>query len=162
MVSSITTSLQFWMSGVFNNHKFTILNEWSQQWSHHPDYLTSGVNQNLKFYNFDWLRLLFTSKSPFIRECCLQYLKFTILNKWIQQWFLYQHSRQNGFTNNLKSIILTELEDYRQKYLRLCVSSVFNDHKFTILNEWSQQWLLYQHSQHTGFTNNLKSKIMNE
>ena len=51
-------------------------------------------------------------------------LNFTILNKWIQQWFLYQHSRQTGFTNNLKSIILTELEDYRHQYLRLRMSGL--------------------------------------
>ena len=31
------------MSGVFNDYKITILNEWSQQWSQHPDYLRNGA-----------------------------------------------------------------------------------------------------------------------
>ena len=44
-------------------------------------------------------------------------------------------------------IILTELEDYRHEYLRWWMSGVLNDHKFTVLNEWSQQWSLYQHYQ---------------
>ena len=36
-----------------------------------------------------------------------------------------------------KSIILTELEDYKHEYLRLWMSDAFNDQKFTILKEWS-------------------------
>ena len=75
--------LGLWMSGVFNNDKFTILNEWSQQWSHHPDYLPSGVNKNLKVYNFDWLRLLFTSKSSIMREWCLQWAQ-VYNDEWVQ------------------------------------------------------------------------------
>ena len=54
------------------------------------------------------------------------------------------------------SIILTELEDYRHEYLRLWMSDAFNDQKFTILNKWSQQWSLYQHSRQSGVNNNSK------
>ena len=36
------------------------------------------------------------------------------------------------------SITFTELEDCRQEYLLLWMSYVFNDNKFTILNEWSK------------------------
>ena len=64
--------------------------------------------------------------------------KFTILNEWSQQSNQHQHSRKSVVTDNLKSILLTELEDYRDEYLRLFVSGVYNGHKFTILNEWSQ------------------------
>ena len=76
-------------------------------------------------------------------------------------------SRVNNDTNinvldRVKSIIsqnsitFTELEDYTHKYLRLCVSGVFNDNKFAILNKWSQQWSLYQHSRQSGVINNSK------
>ena len=34
------------------------------------------------------------------------------------------------------SITFTELEDCRQEYLLLWMSYVFNDNRFTILNEW--------------------------
>ena len=60
------------------------------------------------------------------------------------------------------SIILTELEDYRYKYLRLCLSGVFNDCKITILNEWSKQWYQYQHSWQSEVTHILKSIILTE
>ena len=36
------------------------------------------------------------------------------------------------------SITFNELEDCRQEYLLLWMSDVFNDNKFTILNEWSK------------------------
>ena len=54
------------------------------------------------------------------------------------------------------SIILTELEDYRHEYLRLWMSDAFNDQKFTILNKWSQQWSLYQHSRQSEVNSNSK------
>ena len=57
---------------------------------------------------------------------------------------------------------MTELVDYSHKYLRLWMSGFFNDHTFTILNKRSQQWSLYQHSQQSGVTNILKSRILNE
>ena len=57
---------------------------------------------------------------------------------------------------------MTELEDYRHEYLWLWMSGFFNDDKFTILNKRSQQWSLYQHSQQSGVTNILKSRILNE
>ena len=36
------------------------------------------------------------------------------------------------------SITFTEFEDCRHEYLRLWMSGVFDDQKFTILNKWSQ------------------------
>ena len=48
-------------------------------------------------------------------------------------------------TQNCK--ILSELKDYMHEYIQLWMSRFFNDHKFTILNRWSQQRSLYQHSQ---------------
>ena len=36
------------------------------------------------------------------------------------------------------SITFTELEDCWQEYLLLWMIDVFNDNKFTILNEWSK------------------------
>ena len=38
--------------------------------------------------------------------------KITILNELSKQWSQYQHSWQSEVTDILKSIILTELEDY--------------------------------------------------
>ena len=60
--------------------------------------------------------------------------KFTILNKWSQQWNQYQHSWQSEVTDILKSITFTELEECRHEYLQLWMSDVFNDNKLTILN----------------------------
>ena len=94
--------LRWWMSGVFNDHKFTILNEWSQQWSQHPDSLRDVVNNNSKLNNIDWVR---------------------------------------GF---------------RHEYPRLWLSGVFNDHKFTVLNEWSQQWSQHPYSLRDVVNNNSK------
>ena len=36
------------------------------------------------------------------------------------------------------SITFIELEDCRNEYLLLWMTDVFNDNKFTILNEWSK------------------------
>ena len=71
--------------------------------------------------------------------------KFTILNEWSKQWYVYQHCWQSALTNILKSITFTELTDSWQEYLLLWMSDVFNDNKFTILNEWSKQIYVYQH-----------------
>ena len=54
------------------------------------------------------------------------------------------------------SITFSELEDCRHEYLRLWMSGVFNDSRFTILNKWSQQWYQYQHSRQSGVNNNSK------
>ena len=48
------------------------------------------------------------------------------------------------------SITFTELEDCMHEYLRLLMSGVFNDNKFTILNEWSQPCSQHQHSLQNG------------
>ena len=56
--------IRWWMSGVFNDQKFTILNEWSQQRSQHSDSLRNGViiTQNciilteLKDYMHEYIR----------------------------------------------------------------------------------------------------------
>ena len=45
---------------------------------------------------------------------------------------------QSRVTNKI-SIIMTELEDYRHEYLLLCMRNFYNDHKFAILNDWSEQ-----------------------
>ena len=94
--------LRLWKSGFFNDHKFTILNEWSQQWSHHPDSLRDVVNNNSKFTNIHWVR---------------------------------------GF---------------RHEYPQLWLIGVFNDHKFTVLNEWSQQWSQHPDSLRDVVNNNSK------
>ena len=113
---------RLWLSGVLNDHKFTVLNEWSQQWSQHPYSLRDVVNNNSKFNNIHWVR---------------------------------------GFMH---------------EYPRLWLSGVFNDHMFTVLNEWSQQWSQHQYSLRDVVNNNSKlnniywvsglqariSKMMNE
>ena len=53
---------------------------------------------------------------------------------WSKQWYQYQHSWLSEVTHFLKSRILNELEDYMHENLRLFMSGVFNDNKFTILN----------------------------
>ena len=64
---------RLWLSGVLNDHKFTVLNEWSQQWSQHPYSLRDVVNNNPKFNNIDWVRGLQARIS-------------TIMNEWFLQW----------------------------------------------------------------------------
>ena len=88
--------------------------------------------------------------------------KITILIEWSKQWSQYQHSWHSEVTDILKSIIMTELEDYRHEYLRLLMSEVFNDNKFTILNVPSKQWYHYQHSWQCQVTHIFKSRILNE
>ena len=61
------------MSGVFNDHKFTILNEWSQQWSEHPDCLRDVVNNNSKLNNIDRVRGLQARISTIMKEWFLQW-----------------------------------------------------------------------------------------
>ena len=61
------------MSGVFNDHKFTILKEWCQQWSQHPDCLRDVVNNNSKLNNIDWVRGLQARISTIMKEWFLQW-----------------------------------------------------------------------------------------
>ena len=65
--------IRWWMSGFFNDHKFTILNEWSQQWSQHPDCLRDVVNNNSKLNNIDWVRGLQARISTIMKEWFLQW-----------------------------------------------------------------------------------------
>ena len=124
------------------------------------DKVESIVTQNsiilteLEDYRHEYLRLWMSD--------AFNDQKFTILNKWSQQWSLYQHSRQSEVTDILKSITFTELEDCRHEYLRLWMSDVFHDQKFTSLNKWSQQRYQYQHSWRSEVTYILKSRILNE
>ena len=60
------------------------------------------------------------------------------------------------------SITFTELEDCMHESLRLCMSGVFHDQKFTSLNKWRQQRYQYQHSWRSEVTYILKSIILNE
>ena len=60
------------MIGVINDHKFTIVYEWSQQCSQHQNlYRMEPII--LKFYNIDWVRRLQARIS-------------TIMNDWSLQW----------------------------------------------------------------------------
>ena len=108
----------------------------------------------LEYCRHEYLRLLMSD--------AFNDQNFTILNKWIQQCSHHQDCLRKEPIIVQDSIILIELEDYRSKYLWLWLSGVFNDHKFTILNEWSQQLNQYQHSSQSGVTNNLKSIIFTE
>ena len=111
MVSSMTTGLPFWMSGLNNDTIINIL-----------DKLESIITQNsITFTQLEYCRheyLLLWMSDVFNDN------SFTILNVWSQQSKQYQHSRQIGVTNILKSIIFTELEDCRREYLLLWMSDV--------------------------------------
>ena len=154
--------LRVWMSYVFNDQKFTILNESSQQLNQYQHSWQSGVINNSK-------SIIFTELEDYMHESLRLWKtgffndqNFTILNKWSQQCSHHQDCLRKEPIKVQDSIILIELEDYRSKYLWLWLSGVFNDHKFTILNEWSQQLNQYQHSSQSGVTNNLKSIIFTE
>ena len=102
--------------------------EWSQR------YWNSLIMTELDDYRDDYLRLWMSN--------VFNDNKFTILNVWSKQWYQYQHFWQSEVTHFLKFRILNELEDYMHENLRLLMSGVFNDQRFTGLNEWSQQWSL--------------------
>ena len=126
---SMTKSLQFWISGVNNDPCINIL-----------DKVESIVTQNsiilteLEDYRHEYRRLWMSD--------VFNDNKFTILNVWSKQWYQYQHSWQSEVTHFLKFRILNELGDYMHESLRLLMSGVFNDQRFTGLNNWSQQWSL--------------------
>ena len=111
--SSMTKSLQFWISRVNNDPCINIL-----------DKVDSIITQNsntfteLEYCRHEYLRLwmsyVFNDK------------KFTILNEWSQQCSHHQDCLRKEPIIAQDSIILIELEDYRSKYLRLCLSGVFS------------------------------------
>ena len=195
--------LRLWMSGFFNDHKFTILSKWSQQWSlyqhseqrgvtnnlksrilnewsqqrsQHSDSLRNGVNNNSKLYNIDWVRRLQARISTIMNEWFLQWPQVTILNEWSQQWSQHPDSLRDVVNNNSKFNNIHWVRGFRHEYPRLWLSGVFNDHMFTVLNEWSQQWSQHQYSLRDVVNNNSKrnniywlsglqariSKMMNE
>ena len=134
-MSSMTTSLQFWMSGVNNAPSIKTFNRMEPI--------------ILKLYNFDWVMRLQAWISTIMDEWFLQWLQNYHFNELSQQCYQYQHSWKSEATHILKSrilnewsrqwsqhpdslrnsIILTELEDYRHEYLGLWMSDVFNDNK---------------------------------
>ena len=126
--------LRVWMSYVFNDQKFTILNESSQQLNQYQHSSQSGVINKSK-------SIIFTELEDYMHESLRLWntgffndQNFTILNKWRQQCSHHQDCLRKEPIIVQDSIILIELEDYRSKYLWLWLSGVFNDHKFTILN----------------------------
>ena len=94
--------LRLWMSGFFNDQRFTILNKWSQHWSMYQSFLQSGVNNNSKLYNMYWVRGLHARNLLLWMSDVFNDQRFTILNRWSQQWCLYQNSRQSGVNNDSK------------------------------------------------------------
>ena len=119
--------LRLWMSGCFNDHRFTILNKCSQQWSLYQHSRQSEVNNNSKFYNNYWVRGLQARISTIMNDWLLQWPIVSILNRWSQQWYQYQHSRQSGVNNNFKFYKI-----YWVRGLQARIS--------TIMNEWCLQW----------------------
>ena len=67
--------LRLWMSGFFNDNKFTTLNEWSQQWNQYQHSRQGGVTNNIKS---------------------------RILNEWSQRWYKHLDSIRNVVNNNTK------------------------------------------------------------
>ena len=139
--------LRWWMSGVFNHPKFTILNEWSQQWSQPPDSLRDVVDNNSKLNNIDWVRGFRHEYPRLWLSGVFNDHKFTILNEWSQQRSQHSDSLRDVLNNNSKLINIDWVRGFRHEYPRLWLSGVLNDHKFTVLNKLSPQLSLYPHSQ---------------
>ena len=96
------------MSDVFNDNKFTILNE--------------------------WIKWIYVYQHCFTDEVT-HILKSRILNERVNNEPTSRLSTELNH-NTQSSIILNELEDCMQEYLLLWMSDVFNDNRVTILNEW--------------------------
>ena len=139
--------LRLCLSGVFNDYKITILNEWSQRCSQHPDSLRNSIIlTELEDYMHEYLRLW--------KSGVFNHQRFTILNKWSQQRYQYQHSWRSEVTYILKSRILNEWSRQWSLYQHSRQSGVNNNSKFynidwvrglqarisTIMNEWCLQW----------------------
>ena len=140
-MSSMTTSLH-------------ILNVWSQEWNQYHQSWQSGVTNTLK-------SIIFTELEDYIREIYDYEWAVILLTKSLQFWISEDNNDPGiNILDNVESIItqnsirFSELDYYRHKYLRLWMSGFFNDQRFTILNKWSQQWSLYQHSRQSGVNNN--------
>ena len=139
----MTKSLQFWISGVNNDPCIDIL-----------DKVKSIITQN---------SITFTE----LEDCRHEYLRLWMSGCFNDHKFPFWTSGVNNDTRinildkvgliiTQNSITFTELEDCRHEYLRLWMSGVFIDQKFTILNKWSQQWSLYRHSRQSEVNNNSK------
>ena len=70
----------------------------------------------------------------------------SLLTKGLQFWISGDNNDPGiNILDKVESIIIqnsltfTELEYCRHEYLRIWMSGVFNDNRFTILNKWSQQ-----------------------
>ena len=94
--------LRLTMSYVFNDQKFTILNEWSQQLNQYQHFWQSGVTNNLKSIIFTELEDCMHESLQLWKSGFFNDQKFTLLNKWNQPWSLYQHFRQSGVNNTTK------------------------------------------------------------
>ena len=124
---------------LFNDHKFTILNESSQQLNQYQHSWQSGVINNSK-------SIIFTELEDYMHESLRLWKtgffndkNFTILNKWSQQLTQYQHCRQSGVNNNTKFYYI-----YWVRVLQARISTIINEWylqwpKVTICNEWSQR-----------------------
>ena len=148
-MSSMTTSLH-------------ILNVWSQEWNQYHQSWQSGVTNTLK-------SIIFTELEDYIREIYDYEWAVILLTKSLQFWISEDNNDPGiNILDNVESIItqnsirFSELDYYRHKYLRLCVSYVFNDNKLTIMNKWSQQWFLYQHSRQSGVNNDTSINILDK
>ena len=140
----------------------TIVNEWRLQWPkvYNFEWVESTMlpasRLSTEFYNIDWVRGLQARISTIVNEWCLQWPR--VYNfEWVESTLLPTSTLSTEWSQRFKnSTIFTELDNYRDEYLRLLMSGVFNDNKFTVLNVWSKQWYQYQHSRQSGVNNNTK------
>ena len=107
--------LRLWMSGFFNDQKFTLLNEWSQRLNQYQHSWQSGVTNILK-------SIIFTELEDYMHESLRLWKsgffndqRFTIFNEWSQQCSHHQDCLRKELIMAQDSIILIELEDYRSK-----------------------------------------------
>ena len=117
--------LRLWMSGFFNDHKFTILNEWSQQWCQHPDALRDVVNNNSKLNNIDWVKGLHARIS-------------TIMSEWFLQWpqvYNFEWVESTMIPDSLRDVVHNNSKLNNIDWVRGLEARIS-----TIMNEWFLQW----------------------